>query len=267
MTVSNTTVLITGARRGLGRGLVQGFLLRPSTTVIAAVRDPADPVSASLQTLPSSSGSNLILVPIDASSETDAQNAVESLQSKHGITKIDIVISNSGVAKHIGVALDTPPKELKDHFEINTVSHLLLFQATWPLLTTTTSEPKFIIISSSVGSIGAMEKEPVPMLAYGSSKAATNFLVRKLHFEHEKLICFTIHPGWVGTQMGWYAAKAYGVEQPSETTAPEPSAIKPLTVEESANALLKQVREYLFFLPYEREPEQKSVTDSVIYAD
>ena len=41
-----------------------------------------------------------------------------------------------------------------------------------------------------------MEKA-VPMLAYGASKAATKFLTRKLHFEHEKITCFTIHPGYV----------------------------------------------------------------------
>lgn len=182
---------------GIGRGLIQSFLLRPSTTVVAAVRDPTDPVSASLHTLRSSHGNRLVLVKIDAGSDTDALNAVKDLKSKHGVVRLDVVISNSGIAKHVGVALNTPSMELRDHFNINTVSHLLLFQATWPLLMVATSEPKFIVISSSVGSIGAMEKEPVPMLAYGSSKAATNFLIRKLHFEHEKLICFSIHPGYV----------------------------------------------------------------------
>ena len=123
---------------------------------------------------------------------------MHTLKTAHSISKLDIVISNSGIAKHIGPALETPMKELQDHFNVNTVSHLLLFQATWPLLTAApTPEPKFIVISSSVGSISGMEREPVPMLAYGCSKAATNYLVRKLHFEHEKLVCFSIHPGYV----------------------------------------------------------------------
>lgn len=182
---------------GIGRGLAQSFLLRPSTTVIAAVRDPTDSVSASLHKLSSSHMNKLILVKIDVRSETDAPKAVDILKSQYGIVTLDMVISNSGIAKHIGVALDTPPKELRDHFDINTVSYLVLFRATWPLLMAATSEPKFIVISSSIGSIGAIEREPIPILAYGSSKAATNFLVRKLHFEHEKLICFSIHPGYV----------------------------------------------------------------------
>ena len=229
MPTLNTTILITGARRGgsqpftlrgtnrvfshcawprsssntispgIGRGFVQSYILRPCTTVVAAVRDPADPLSAALHTLPRAPESKLLLVRIDSHSETDARNAADTLKLKHGITSIDIVISNSGIAKHIGVALDTPGRELKDHFDVNTVSHLILFQAMWPLMRNATTEPKFIVISSSVGSIGAMENEPVPMLAYGCSKAATNFLVRKLHFEHENLNCFSIHPGYVSS--------------------------------------------------------------------
>ena len=84
----------------------------------------------SLHQLPSSAGSKLILVSIDASSETDALDAIETLKSKHGINKIDTVISKSSIVQYIGVALHTLPNELKDHFEINTIAHLRLFQAT-----------------------------------------------------------------------------------------------------------------------------------------
>jgi hypothetical protein len=40
-TMTNTIYLITGASRGIGRGLAEIFLARPNTIVIAAVRDPA----------------------------------------------------------------------------------------------------------------------------------------------------------------------------------------------------------------------------------
>ena len=36
----NISYLVTGANRGIGRGLVAAFLARPHATVIAAVRDP-----------------------------------------------------------------------------------------------------------------------------------------------------------------------------------------------------------------------------------
>lgn len=36
-----TTVLISGANRGLGKGLVERYLARDDHTVVAAVRDPS----------------------------------------------------------------------------------------------------------------------------------------------------------------------------------------------------------------------------------
>lgn len=50
-----------------------------------------------------------------------------------------------------------------------------------------TPTPKFIIISSGGGSleIGAAMASGGP--AYGASKAAANYLTRKLHFEHPEL--------------------------------------------------------------------------------
>ena len=80
----------------------------------------------------------------------------------------------------------TPPTNLSLH-QINVVGTLILFQAAYPLLKTSTSSPKFIPISSAAGSITEGTTFPAGILAYGSSKAAENYLARKLHFEHEEL--------------------------------------------------------------------------------
>lgn len=55
--------------------------------------------------------------------------------------------------------------------------------------------PKFILVSSALGSIGALGGEVGPALAYGMSKAAANFFVRKVHFEHRDVVAVAIHPG------------------------------------------------------------------------
>lgn len=67
-----------------------------------------------------------------------------------------------------------------------------MFQAAWPLLEKA-KEPKFVYVSSGLGSIAAMEK--VPCLAYGVSKAAANFFVRKVHFECPDMVAVAVHPG------------------------------------------------------------------------
>jgi len=119
---------------------------------------------------------------------------VEELKTKYGIDKLDVVIANAGIGKHWGTALSTPEEEFVDHFQINTIGPLILFQATWPLLDRVAA-PKFVVMTSQIGTIGGMEHVPLPAIAYGVSKAAVNFVARKIHFEHEKLLVVPIHPG------------------------------------------------------------------------
>jgi NAD(P)-dependent dehydrogenase (short-subunit alcohol dehydrogenase family) len=65
------------------------------------------------------------------------------------------------------------------------VGTFILFQACHPLLVASTSSPKFAMIGSSVGSIEVGAALPMRFMSYGTSKAAENYLARKLHFEHE----------------------------------------------------------------------------------
>lgn len=46
-----------------------------------------------------------------------------------------------------------------------------------------------------MATIGAMEMRPFPLAAYGVSKAALNYFVRKIHFENEELVAFALDPG------------------------------------------------------------------------
>jgi norsolorinic acid ketoreductase len=227
---------------------VKSLLLRPYTTVIAGVRDPANTAAKALNSLPTASDTRLIIVKIDSLSETDPQAAVQLLQSEHGIEKLDIVIANAGMAKHAGPAYETPIAEMRDHFEVNTIGPLVLFQATKPLLERS-SLPKFVVVTSRIGSIGHMDFGQLPVTAYGSSKAAVNYIVRKIHFENPDLIAFPIHPGyvvailkrscrqwltlpgsrWAQTDMGNEGAAIMGI----------PTA--PITVEQSVSGVLAKV--------------------------
>jgi norsolorinic acid ketoreductase len=53
----------------------------------------------------------------------------------------------------------------------------------------------FVALSTGIGSIGGMGSLPVPAMAYGVSKCALNYIVRKIHFENEKLIAWVLSPG------------------------------------------------------------------------
>lgn len=200
--MSQTIYLITGANRGIGRGLVTSLIQRPNTTILAAVRDPSHQTAKDLETLSKGLNSNIQIIKIDSASDTDAREALQPFTSllnthahpSHGITHIDVVIANAGIAKYYGTAEETPVEEMREHHQINVIAPLLLFQATLPLLQKSRN-PKFVPISSAAGTIGDMEKIPMKIAAYGSSKAALNFVTRKIHIENEGIIAFPINPG------------------------------------------------------------------------
>jgi NAD(P)-dependent dehydrogenase (short-subunit alcohol dehydrogenase family) len=67
--------------------------------------------------------------------------------------------------------------------QVNVVGTLILFQASFPLLKSSSSHPKFVVIGARGGSLAA--PSVLPVVPYQTSKAAVNFVSRKLHFEHE----------------------------------------------------------------------------------
>ena len=168
--------------------------------MIAAVREPASSSSKSLKDLPKSSSSRLILVKIESSSPTDADEAVATLQREHGITSLDVVIANAGIANSYPPVHEALAKNMLEHYTVNVVGVVTLFRAVRPLLLETIAkgkQPKFVTMSSSAGSIGAQDRAPVPNAAYGPSKAALNWITIKIHLENTDLglNTFAIHPG------------------------------------------------------------------------
>ncbi|KAH6715911.1 hypothetical protein DL95DRAFT_528683 [Leptodontidium sp. 2 PMI_412] len=225
--MANTTVLITGANRGIGKGLLEIYLARPSHTVIAAVRDPA--TASSLSSLPKGKDSTLIIVKIDSASETDAAAAVEVLKTKHGITTLDIVIANAGISNSAPCPVATVPlAEIHSHLQVNGLGPIVLFQAVFPLLG---KDAKFVYTSSAIATIGGMEMRPFSLLPYGASKAFGNYFVRKIHFENEGLVAFAMDPGFVQTDMGNAGAKGVGLEKAYTPT------------DECATGIVKQIDE------------------------
>jgi norsolorinic acid ketoreductase len=216
MMSDHLTYLITGANRGLGKGFVQSFLAKPNTTVVAAVRDPANETSQRLTELPKAPGSKLVIVKLDSAIPTDAAEAVDTLKKEHGISALDVVIANAGIATDGATVRETTAANALQHFNVNTVGPLILFQATADLLQASkTGNPRFVAMSTLIGSIGAIEKVaalkfPVNT-SYGVSKAALNWLIRRLHFDEPWLTTFVFHPGLVETDMASELASSIGL--------------------------------------------------------
>ncbi|KAH7127910.1 aflatoxin biosynthesis ketoreductase nor-1 [Dactylonectria estremocensis] len=199
-----SSYLITGANRGIGKGFVQRILQKPSTTVVAAVRDPSHPTSKALADLPKGPDTKLIIVKLDAAVETDAARAVAQLREQ-GVTYLDIVIANAGIAQGGTSVRKTSVSNALKHFSVNAIGPLILFQATADLLKASKIDsPRFVAISSFIGSIGSQEifsNFPETSSPYGASKSALNWFIRLLSFEEPWLTSFVIHPGLVETDL------------------------------------------------------------------
>ena len=72
--MSGLTYVITGANRGIGKGLLETLILRPQTTAVAAVRN-VESSKKTLSSIPIGTGSKILVVKLDCTSATDATDA------------------------------------------------------------------------------------------------------------------------------------------------------------------------------------------------
>ena len=184
--------------QGIGRGFVKSYLERPHTIVVGTVRDPSSTEARELFAFPKADRSTLFLIKVHGESETDALEGVRSLSTRSGIDKLDVVIVNSGIFKaaaHQKVS-QMKTEDLMEHLNVNTASVVRLFQATLPLQEKA-SNPIFLVNSAGAGTLAGMDEfAHFPLNSYAVSKAAANFLTRRIHFENPHLIAFAVHPGY-----------------------------------------------------------------------
>ncbi|KAI9037173.1 uncharacterized protein KD926_000746 [Aspergillus affinis] len=166
---------------GIGKGLTMAYLAIPNYTVIAT-----------------GDSSRPILLQLSLDSPSTIAQAISQAQEQHLVNQIDIVIANAGICNHCGSVVDMEDRDMTFHFEVNTLGPLRLFRAVIPLLEAS-KQPKFVYISSELASTTGLDNSSSMTTAYGVSKVASNYMIKKIHTEHEALISFSIDPGSVYT--------------------------------------------------------------------
>ncbi|MGO9792356.1 MAG: SDR family NAD(P)-dependent oxidoreductase [Solirubrobacteraceae bacterium] len=153
MTITEKTILITGANRGLGQALVDEALRRGAKRVYAASRQPI--VHPDDRVTP---------VIMDVTDWAQIQRAVESVES------LDILINNAGLSLPDDLSSRAA---FEQHFDVNVYGPLMVSQALLPSLT----ESRGRIVN--VVSIGAFAAVPI-LPAYSASKAAAFSVTQSL---------------------------------------------------------------------------------------
>lgn len=142
-----TVVLITGANRGIGLGILKLYLARPNHIVIATVRDVGHESAKKLGALPRGEGTSLVLVKIEVTVATDPAEAVKVLSAEHGINHIDILVANAGIALKFAKVSEVTLDDIQQHADVNVHGFVLLYQAFLPMLQKA-KQPKWVTIGS-----------------------------------------------------------------------------------------------------------------------
>ncbi len=196
--MNDSTVLITGANRGLGLGLARVYL-EDGWNVIAVNRSSSDALE-SLQ------NGRLEIRTCDLTDDAQLQAMAKSLAGR----PVDVLINNAG-----RMAKSSPDetsrgvqgfghfdRELwREVFDINLFTPMYLSE----LLSANLSRSergRVVILSSMLGSMTLNSSGG--LYAYRASKAGVNAIVKSLSIDlaDRGIIAIAQHPGWVRTDMG-----------------------------------------------------------------
>ncbi|KAL4931919.1 NAD(P)-binding protein [Aspergillus undulatus] len=233
--MSPRIILITGANRGIGRGILELYLAKPNHIVIAANRDPNHPTSKELLTLPTAAGTAVKVVKLNVNSPTDAEEATQTLKTQEGIDHIDIYIANAAIAYAFPKIEDVRVEDMRVHFETNVVGFVRVYQALLPLLKASSDDPKLVTIGSAAAYLTVCSTLllrnmiPAPNAAYAPTKLVQHWYTKTIANTEPWLTAFPIDPGFVQSDLGNNAAMLLGLEQ------------APVTVKDSTQGVIKVI--------------------------
>lgn len=185
-----TTILITGANRGIGLELARAAL-NNGWTVFGSARSD-DQASATATRL----GPDFRPLVFDVTDHKAVEDAAASFSGP-----LDVLINNAGI---IGPdrqsTLDMDFGGFAETLAVNTLAPLAVAQAFLPALRKA-KNGRILTISSQMGYMGYAKSDRI---AYRASKAAVNKIMQGLATDlaDEGIAVASIDPGWVRTDMG-----------------------------------------------------------------
>ncbi|XP_066493709.1 C-signal-like [Tiliqua scincoides] len=209
------SVLITGSSRGIGLELVRQLVevTNPPEHIFATCRDPDGPRVKALHELAKKHPS-ICVIKLEVENQSSVKAAVSVVGSHLKDKGLNLLINNAGV--HSMANLETvEQQELLSVFNTNVVGPILLVKEFLSLLKKAAKESPtqelscskaaIINMSSIAGSLERGLKDwPFSMYPYRTSKAALNMVTVCMaeELKGDGILCTSIHPGWVKTDMG-----------------------------------------------------------------
>lgn len=187
-----STVLITGTNRGIGLAFTKQYA-EAGWKVLACCRTPA---SATALNALVAQHANITVFALDVSNFSQ----VDALAMQLKNVSIDVLINNAGVYPS-GDLSDEDVDTWLDGFKVNTIAPLKMAKAFTPHIAKSQLK-KIATLSSKMGSID--DNTSGGSYMYRSTKTAINMVMKSLSIDVEPagIAVVTLHPGWVGTDMG-----------------------------------------------------------------
>jgi len=201
MPESASTILVVGASRGLGLGLVREYLRRGWRvvgTVRDSGRDPARPTA--LHALAAEQPARLAIEIVDIT----RPDQVAALRARLDGRRIDLLFVNAGVSNGPAETIATvSTEEFMRVMLTNALSPMRVVEALADLVPPSGT---IAVMSSGLGSVANNDRGGYEV--YRASKASLNTLMRSFAARHsdDPRTLLTIAPGWVRTDMGGPAA-------------------------------------------------------------
>ena len=194
MFLKNKTAVITGCNRGIGKAILENFA-ENGTNVFAVIRKESEEFSELIYDLSNRYGVTITPVYIELQDENSVRSGAKQILSTK--IPIDILICNAGVSLKLSSLAMTKMNIVKDVFEINLFSQMLLTQ----LLARNMMRYKngsIVYVSSSAAYDGGANIE------YSASKAAIIGMVKRLAIEYApfNIRVNAVAPGLTSTDMG-----------------------------------------------------------------
>lgn len=220
-----STVLITGANRGLGLEFVRQYLDK-GWRVIACTRKPDAPTLAEL------ASEGLRIFELDVTDHA----AVDALAEKLKDEPVDVLINNAGTAGPVGFpetaqysGVDCMDYDIwRQIMEINLYGAFKVATAFQPHIAQ--SERRVLLnMSSDLGSVAQNTRGT--MHSYRASKAALNIVSKGFGNEWADIISVAMAPGWCTTDLGGSMAEV----DPVDSVRAQIETIDALTPEHSGS--------------------------------
>ena len=197
-TLEGKVALITGASRGIGRGIAMRLAQEGASLAISYIAH-AEQAEETVNAL-THYGVDALAVQADSSDVSQIENLVNQVVQRYG--KLDILVSNAGI-EYFGVLKEVRPQDFDRVFAVNTRGQFFVVQQAAKHM----QRGGRIVCSSSVSATIPFARHAL----YAGSKAAVEVMVKNLALElgPRGITINAIAPGGVETDMSAEHGKDY----------------------------------------------------------